>query len=533
VLPGVDQPTPNEPETTQVELQTPGEHNVRNAAAALAVAHLLELPLAPAAAALSEFRGTGRRFEVRGEAGGVIAIDDYAHHPTEIRATLAAARERYPARRIWAVWQPHTYSRLQALFNEFASAFSDADQVLVTEIYAAREAPPSLAFSASQVADAIRQHAAKREGKPKSVHFAASLPAAGELLRTQVRPGDVVLVLSAGDADVLSKELLAGLQAAENQSHASNPPALKIRRGVRLDHYTAARIGGPADLLIEVESEAELAQAARYCWSRGLPFFILGGGSNMLVSETGWRGAVILNHAGGVEFNEQADPPTVWAESGANFGLLARLAAQRGLAGLEWAAGIPGTLGGALVGNAGAHGGDLAGNFRVAKILHLDTHTGQPVQVQWNAEQMQFAYRSSRLKSQPGAAVVLSARLHLQRSTPEAVQTRLDEFRAFRRRTQPPGASMGSMFKNPPGDYAGRLIEAAGLKGARRGQAEISPLHANFFINHGGASALEVYSLIELAQETVEKKFGVRLELEIELKGEWRLENSALTNQHS
>jgi UDP-N-acetylmuramate--alanine ligase len=188
-----------------VSLLVPGEHNVRNALAVLTVTQLLGLNLAEAARALGEFRGTGRRFEVRGEAGGGTVIDDYAHHPTEIRATLAAARARYPGRRVWAVWQPHTYSRTQTLFNEFARSFGDADEVLVTEIYAAREQKQD--FSSEQVVD-VMQH--------PSAHFTASLKDASDRLISHLRPGDVLLVLSAGDADQVSTEVLAHLKEAKN-----------------------------------------------------------------------------------------------------------------------------------------------------------------------------------------------------------------------------------------------------------------------------------------------------------------------------
>jgi UDP-N-acetylmuramate dehydrogenase len=225
----------------------------------------------------------------------------------------------------------------------------------------------------------------------------------------------------------------------------------------------------------------------------------------------------------------------VWAESGVNFGVLARLAAQRGLGGLEWAAGIPGTLGGAVVGNAGAHGGDVAGNLLVAEILHQEPAGGPrpAVRQEWPQERLGFVYRGSVLKSghqgpsgaQRPADIVLAARLRLERSTPEAVQAKLDEFVAYRRRTQPPGASMGSMFKNPPGDYAGRLIDAAGLKGAQVGSVQISPVHGNFFINLGAAeaqaSASDIYRLLDLARRSVADRFGVWLEPEIELVGDW------------
>lgn len=295
-----------------------------------------------------------------------------------------------------------------------------------------------------------------------------------------------------------------------------------------LARLTAARVGGMADALLEVSTLADMIDAARLLWEANQPFIVLGGGSNVLVSDRGVRGAVLINRARQVRFSLQDNPPLVRAESGANFGALARQAAQHGLAGLEWAAGIPGTIGGAIVGNAGANGGDMAGCLLLAEILHRDGKIET-----WAVERLAYSYRTSILKRELRAAaermeslsspasLVLSAVLQLDRSTPQAVQQRMDEFTAQRRRTQPPGASMGSMFKNPPGDYAGRLIEAAGLKGLTSGAAQISPLHANFFINLGQATAQDIWSLITIARQAVADQFGVKLELEIELVGEW------------
>lgn len=183
-------------------LQVPGVHNILNAMASIAVADQLGLDVSRAADALKEYRGSDRRFQVRAEAGGVTVIDDYAHHPTEIRATLAAARARYPGRNIWAVWQPHTYSRTRALLEDFAASFLDADHVIVTEVYAAREAVPEGGFSAHQVVAAMAY---------ADVHFAPDLFAATVLLLTYLQPGDVLLVLSAGDADQISTQVIQGL----------------------------------------------------------------------------------------------------------------------------------------------------------------------------------------------------------------------------------------------------------------------------------------------------------------------------------
>ena len=316
-----------------------------------------------------------------------------------------------------------------------------------------------------------------------------------------------------------------------------------------LARLTAARVGGLADALVTANTLDELVQTVTHLWEMQVPFVMLGGGSNNLVSDDGVRGAVLLNRARQVRFDLHAQPPTIHAESGANLGLVARQAAARGLSGLEWAGGIPGTLGGAVVGNAGAHGGDLSANLLVAEILHLeevmDSHASfngkRPVRIlneRWPVEKLEYGYRTSLVKKSPGMKlqgqwagsqpriIVLAAMLKVEISTAEAVQSKMDEFVSYRRRTQPPGASMGSMFKNPPGDFAGRLIESAGLKGRRIGNAEISLLHANFFTNLGGASAGDIWSLIRLARSEVAEKFGVNLELEIELVGAWGTEGT-------
>jgi UDP-N-acetylmuramate dehydrogenase len=283
-----------------------------------------------------------------------------------------------------------------------------------------------------------------------------------------------------------------------------------------LAKYTSARIGGPADAMLVVQSADELAESVTRLWEMEVPFKILGGGSNVLVSDAGVRAVVVLNKARKVTFDIDGDPPTVTAESGSNFGAVARQAAQKDLSGLEWAAGIPGTVGGAVVGNAGAHGGDVASSLEVAEILQRGVGRQS-----WSPDRFAYRYRGSVLKGGKEGAVVLSATFRLSRGEPDAIQERLDAYLDQRKRTQPPGASMGSMFKNPDNDYAGRLIEAAGLKGTRHGGAEISSVHANFFINQGDATAQDVYALIRQARDTVQEKFGVALELEIELLGDW------------
>jgi len=284
-----------------------------------------------------------------------------------------------------------------------------------------------------------------------------------------------------------------------------------------LSKYTSARIGGPAELFAIAESADQLAELTRSARQMGLKPLILGGGSNILVSDVGVSGVVILNRARTVEFREQGDGRwIVHVESGANLGALARQCVARDLSGLEWAATVPGTVGGAVFGNAGAHGSDLAGNLISADLLQPDGSVRS-----WAKAELGLGYRTSLLKKNKGGQIVLAADLALMHNASAASQARVDEFVAHRKRTQPPGASMGSMFKNPPGDHAGRLIEAAGMKGKRIGQIEISAVHANFFVNLGEGRAADVFALIHLAHEAVKDKFGVDLELEVELVGEW------------
>ena len=187
--------------TVKVSLQVPGQHNVRNALAVLAIISVLGLSRKKTAQALADFTGTNRRFELRGEVDGIKIFDDYAHHPTEIRATLAGARARFPKARIWAVWQPHTYSRTKTLFLDFARAFKDANEVVVTEVYAARE--PKEDFTSAEIVSAMPHMSAR---------YIATLPEVTEYLLNNLQSGDIVLVLSAGDADQVCTDVLRGLQ---------------------------------------------------------------------------------------------------------------------------------------------------------------------------------------------------------------------------------------------------------------------------------------------------------------------------------
>jgi UDP-N-acetylmuramate dehydrogenase len=293
---------------------------------------------------------------------------------------------------------------------------------------------------------------------------------------------------------------------------------IELQRNVPLAKYTAARLGGSADwFFIARDSTEQLVRVVQAAWADNLPVRILGSGANVLVSDLGFRGLIIVNHVADVQFGDWHDGRNVAAMGGTGLLRLARECAAQGLSGMEWAVGVPGTVGGAIVNNAGAHGGAMADSIADVVVLEY----GKNVQLYTHAD-LQYAYRHSILKARSDKRfVVLLATFTLQPDNPEAIQQRMEEFNAYRKRTQPPGASLGSIFKNPPGDYAGRLIEVSGLKGYTIGGVEVSQKHANFFVNTGESTASDYYALIRHVQQTVLKMQGVELELEIELLGEF------------
>lgn len=292
----------------------------------------------------------------------------------------------------------------------------------------------------------------------------------------------------------------------------------RVRVAEPLARYTSIKVGGPADYFLEVADHAALGQVLRVLHRYGMPFFPLGKGSNVLISDRGVRSAVIRL---GSEFNKLdwvEEGEKVWVNVGAAclMAQLVREAARRGYSGLEFAEGIPGTVGGALVMNAGAYGTEIE---KVVDQVEGVSREGQPIR--FSRKEMLFSYRDSHL---PPATIVTRVKMRLGKGDPEAISSRIRELVARRKQSQPSGyPNSGSMFRNPPGDFAGRLIEAAGLKGKRVGGAQISERHANFIVNLGGASAEQVMELMESARAEVRKRFGVELVREIHLLGEWSL----------
>jgi UDP-N-acetylmuramate dehydrogenase len=289
----------------------------------------------------------------------------------------------------------------------------------------------------------------------------------------------------------------------------------RLLRDQPLARFTAARLGGPADwLYVARDSDSELIDVLRTGWDSGVDVRVIGGGANVLIADRGFRGLIVVNHLTDI----QTDGERVRASGGTGLTVLCRKLQTLGLSGFEWAVAVPGTVGGAVVNNAGAHGSDTA-----ATLTSIDLLTPEGLTTV-NTAALNYDYRTSALKQRADRRfLVLRAAFTLVPDDPAAILERMDAFNAHRKRTQPAGASLGSIFKNPPGDYAGRLIEAAGLKGYRIGAAMVSPVHANFFINVEGrsGSAADYRALVAHVQQTVLAQSGVTLETEIEFLGEF------------
>jgi len=276
--------------------------------------------------------------------------------------------------------------------------------------------------------------------------------------------------------------------------------------------YTTWKIGGPADVLAIPGNREELSVLLKLLNRYGVPWQVLGRGSNTLVSDKGVRGVVV--HLGDGFDDIRFEGDTVTAGAAYSFIKLSVLAGKAGLAGLEFAGGIPGSVGGAVYMNAGAHGSDVSHVFQSADIVWEDGS-----EATLDKEQMRFSYRHSILHEKRG--IVTSAVFRLAQGDRKEIAAAMASYKDRRMRTQPlQQACAGSVFRNPPGDHAARLIEAAGLKGAREGGAQVSPLHANFIVNLGGATAKDVLTLMGRIQRTIEDKYGIRLVPEVLMMGE-------------
>jgi UDP-N-acetylmuramate--L-alanine ligase/UDP-N-acetylenolpyruvoylglucosamine reductase len=486
----------------EATLNVPGEHNVHNALGVIALASELGIPFEKIAASLRKFEHARRRFEIKYESDRFLLVDDYAHHPTEIRATLKTARAT-GRKRVLAMFQPHRYSRTKALRREFGCAFDEADHVVVTDVYPASE-PPIPGISGQTIVDEI----------VKRGHRGASYQPRFERVHCDIGNaldvGDLVLSLGAGNIHEQLSILASDLVIAEKLKAIVGEEG-DVRLYEPLSKHTTLRVGGPAQFWVEPQSEKAFSDLIRFCRNENLPLFVMGRGSNLLVRDGGIRGVVV--HPRGGDFDKiQVNGSEITAGAGVKLREVAYAARAANLGGLEWMEGIPGAVGGALRMNAGAMGAQTFES--VTRIRYLDAEGNPHVK---DRDELEVFYRRFPLLENNFA---ISATFRAQPAERAEIDSRLRESQEKRRTTQPIAKSAGCIFKNPDSIPAGRLVDELGLKNSRVGNARVSEVHGNFIVNDGGATAAEMLQLIDKIQSVARAVRGIQLETEVEIVGE-------------
>jgi UDP-N-acetylenolpyruvoylglucosamine reductase len=483
-------------------LNVPGRHNVQNAIGVIALATELGVSFDKIAASLRRFEHARRRFEIKYESDRFLLVDDYGHHPTEIRATLKTAKAS-GRKRVLTMFQPHRYSRTMALRKEFGRAFDDADGVLVTDVYGSSEAPVP-GVTGQTIVDEIVRHG------HRVVSYQPRLEWVHRDVGNMINPGDLVLSLGAGNIHEQLSILAADLVIAENLKEIVGDDG-DVRLYEPLSKHTTLRVGGPAQFWVEPRTEKAFSELIRFCRREALPLFVIGRGSNLLVRDGGIRGVVV--HPYGGDFDKiDINGHEITAGVGAKLKEVAYAGKSAALGGLEWMEGIPGAVGGGLRMNAGAMGAQTFES--VVRVRYLDAngeaHTRE-------RDELEAHYRHFPLLEKNFA---VSAVFRGKPAPKEEINRKLDASQEKRRTSQPSAKSAGCIFKNTDSIPAGKLVDELGLKNSRVGKARVSEVHGNFIVNDGGATAEEMLTLIDKIKATAREKRGIELETEVQIVGE-------------
>ena len=508
-----------------LSIPLPGEHNVLNGLAAAAICSALGLSPEEVGEAARSFQTVDRRFQVIRSDDDLAVISDYAHHPTEIRTVIDACRQTYGDRRRVIVFQPHQRARTAAFLDRFAASLSDAGHCLIAPIYGAREAEDGQGVRAQTLVDRIRAMGGEAAVLPE-------LPEIPSRVAREIRKGDVVLVVGAGDIFQVAGGIAewrasahpqvrslpeergqpgSGLgsaagEGASGEAQCDLDGVAAARGATLMRDLTSFQLGGPAAEYRQPADLTELQRDLREAAGTGREVLYVGGGNNLLARDEGFHGVVIdLKKLCRIT----ASRTRLVAQAGVSMPRLMRYAEELSLSGLECLAGIPGTVGGGVAMNAGGKFGAISDAVEGAVIVQPDGAV-----VFRRKEDLSFRYRGC----DTGGGVIFEVVFSLSYGRRQEIRRRSAEIMKGKRQVQPYGVpSAGCIFKNPQGDSAGRLIDAAGLKGERIGGAMVSMLHANFIVNDGEATSSDVLRLIGRVQETVKERFGVDLQLEVKV----------------
>jgi UDP-N-acetylenolpyruvoylglucosamine reductase len=495
-----------------------GDFNASNAIAGLAAVRLMGAEFT--ARSLANYPAVRRRQAVLHGGDGITVMEDYAHHPAEIRALLGSLRRRLAVDgRLVVIFQPHRFSRTAQFKMEFAAALATADRVHLLDVYAAGEAPMAGGTTADIAAEL------RKIAPAASVSY---LPGAAfyDALSRDVRGGDLVAFVGAGDIERKAREWLDLFHAKvargkEWDANAARWRALvsadtKVRREEPLAAKTTMRVGGAARVYAEPANRSDLQALLKAARAAGIAAHFLGRGSNLIVPDEGVDGLVIsLAHESWASFAPRPDG-RVAVGAGLRLKNLCGLAARAGLVGFEFLEGIPGSVGGALRMNAGAMGGWI---FDVVEEVELMSLDGEIAVLPKSAMRVDYRHCAELREAVALGAVLRPA----AESAADGIKRQMDAYARKRHESQPREPSAGCIFKNPTGTSAGRLIDECGLKGERVGDAEVSPVHANFIVNRGAATSAEVLELVRRVRARVREVKDVDLEPEVLLYGkQWK-----------
>ena len=478
-----------------------GRHNGGNALGGLALAAELGIGVEKIRKGLESFRRAERRFEILLSGIGLEVVDDYAHHPKEVGATLAAARARGRAR-VVAIFQPHRYTRLGTFLKEFAEALSKADQIVLLPVYAAGEKVMEGA-SVAALATKIEELGGK-------VEVAGSMAEGRSILGKVWQEGDLFLVMGAGDVTQMARKVARDFGLFQKIRELAKGEGV-VKWYEPMQKHTTIRIGGPAQVWFEPASEAALGRAVEWCEKEKVALTVVGRGSNLLVRDGGIGGVCVNFGQPGMSQIEVVEGK-IRAGAGARLKQIVSVAKANGIMGLEFMEGIPGALGGAMRMNAGAM---ESWTFETVESVRVMDRKGKVSEVARGDFEVKYR-RVPRLVED----IAVGATLLGKPGNPEEIAVKLKQYSRKRWDSQPAAPSAGCIFKNAEKIPAGKLIEELGLKDTSVGGARISPVHGNFIVNQGGAKAVDVLALMEQVQARARKDRGIDLEPEVIVVGE-------------
>ena len=482
-----------------------GKHNISNATAV--IVQLLELGFKAKEInkALIGFTGAERRFEIIYFKNNIYLFDDYAHHPTEIKATIESAKARFKNRRIVIIFQPHTYSRTNFLLKEFQKSLSLADTGFILPIFAsARENIGQFKVNSKDIVNGV-----------ENLLYVESDKELLNELESTLQTGDVVFTMGAGDVYKLKERitmLIDQKSKIKNQNNNLNPKNLRIERNKDLLQYNTLKTNSIAEYFLEAKTRKDLIEGKKFAIKNKLPLFILAGGSNLAIVKSKIPGLVIKNNYQRLEVMKKNEKNIILSvSSGYQVSRLVNETVGWGFEGFEYHKGLPGTVGGAIYMNSKWTKPEKYFGETLIEGFLVDNR-GKIKKV--GKDYFKFAYDYSIL--QETKEILLDAVFQLRKTDPQVLKKRSDDAFEYRKKTQPLGVkTSGCFFKNVNGKSAGQMIDEAGLKDFSVGDFFVSPVHANFIINRGNGKTKDLLKLINIIKEKVKNKFGIGLEEEV------------------